>query len=75
MSGISQEKADEISKIWTSLNAGIPTYAKGYKESDTDFILLVTNDQSVNYYIQMSKEGDLKEIRVNTEDGPVVYQK
>ena len=75
VSGISQEKADEISAIWASLNAGIPTYAKGYKESDTDFILLVTNDQSVNYYIQMSKEGDLKEIRVNTEDGPVVYQK
>lgn len=70
---IPQENANNISSIWDSLNAGIPTYAEAYKKSDTGLIILVTNDQNVNYFLYVRNDGVLTDIRVNTEDGPSVY--
>lgn len=73
ITGISQDKAAIISQAWDSINAGTPTYAEGYKESDTSIIILVKNENNIEYYISIDKEGNLQSIHAGSEDGPLVY--
>ena len=72
VAGISQEKAQALSSAWYSLNLGDPVEAEAYKGNDTSLILLVTNQVGVDYYIYITKEGDLQDIRMNNEEGPSV---
>ena len=73
VASLSSEQASSISSIWYSLNLGNPTYAQAVKESDTLLVVMITNDQNINYYAYISKEGVLQEIHVNTEDGTIIY--
>ena len=73
VANLSQTQADNVSYIWSSLNLGTPTYAQAVKESDTSLILMVTNDQNVNFYIIVGKDGTLQEIHAESEDGQLIY--
>ena len=75
ITNISAEQAGKISETWNSLGLGTPTYAQAVKESDTTLILMVTNEQNVNYYVYIGKDGTLQEIHVNTDDGAIIYPK
>lgn len=66
------EKAENIVNIWSTLNAGDPVYAEAYKGNDSELIILIQNSQSVNYFLYITKDGDLLKISVNTEDGPLI---
>ena len=73
VANLSQTQADNVSYIWSSLNLGTPTYAQAVKESDTSLILMVTNDQNINFYITVGKDGTLQEIHAESEDGQLIY--
>ena len=55
--------------MWDSIQAGDATYAEAYKQVGDTLIILVTNQLGVNYYVYVSGDGGLQDIRVNTEDG------
>lgn len=63
------DKAQYISNVWDSIQAGDASYAEAYKENDTSLIIMVTTSMGVNYYIYVAKDGTLQDIKVNTEDG------
>ena len=69
---IPQEKAEAISEKWTSLGMGQLTYAEAYKGNDEMLIILVTDATGNNYYLYMTRGGDLVEIHMNSEDGPTI---
>ena len=70
---LSVQAAEAISKTWDSLGLGTPAYAEGYMEDDTYYVVMVTTDMQVNYYLYIEKStGLLNTIHVNTADGPVV---
>lgn len=69
---IPQDKAEAIAEKWNSLGMSRPTYAEAYKGNDEILILLVTDSSGVNYYLYMTRGGDLQEIRMNSEDGPTI---
>ena len=73
VANLSQTQADNVSYIWSSLKLGTPTYAQAIKESDTSLILMVTNDQNINFYITVGKDGTLQEIHAESEDGQLIY--
>ena len=74
LAGLSSDQAAAFIETWTMINAGNPTYAKAYKESDEVLMLMITNEKDTDYYVTLSKSsGAVIEIRLNAEDGPVVY--
>lgn len=72
---IPADKAQEISDLWTALNAGSPAYAQAVKESSTSVVVYVETAEGMKFYLTVGKDGVLNEIRANAEDGAVMYQK
>ena len=69
---IPQDKAEAVAEKWTSLGMSRPTYAEAYKGNDEIIILLITDSSGVNYYLYLSRAGELQEIHMNSEDGPTI---
>lgn len=72
---IPADRAQEISDLWTALNAGSPAYAQAVKESSTSVVVYVETAEGMKFYLTVGKDGILSEIRANAEDGAVMYQK
>lgn len=70
---IPEDKAAAVSSKWEELGLGEATYAQAVKENDTMIVVLITDALGINYYLYMTKGGDLSEIRANTEDGNVIW--
>ena len=75
VAGIPAGKAQDISDLWTALNAGSPAYAKAVKESSTSVVIYLETAEGMKFYLTVTKDGVLSEIRANTEDGAVMYQR
>lgn len=69
---IPKEKAEAIVNLWSSLGMSAPTYAEAIKGNDTTLILLITDSTGVNYYLYVTKTGDLQEIHMHSDDGPTI---
>ena len=72
VAGIPDGKAEEIAGIWSRLGMGSPTYAEAIKGNEESLILLITDSNGVNYYLYVTRGGDLMEIHMNAEDGPTL---
>lgn len=70
---ITTDAANNIVSVWESLGLGTPTYAQAVKQSDTNLIVKITNDQNTDYYAFINNDGSLQTITINSEDGDAVY--
>lgn len=73
VTGIEMEKASAIEDIWNQLEAGTPSNAKPLKENEDSFILYIQTYEGNVYYMTIKKTGELENIRINSENGPILY--